>query len=78
MLSSSLSCSNKDDFDDKGFLEDEAECLPEMRPEASVGTGSVAELDLKSDEQLQLEIEKTFREITNNSVVGRIHCDEGR
>jgi len=78
MLSSSLRCSDKDDFDDKGFLDDEAECLPEMRPEASVGTGSVAELDLKSDEQLLLEIEKTFREITNNSVVGRIHCDEGR
>ena len=73
-----MKSSGKDEFDDKGFQEDEAECLPDMVTDASVGTGSVAELDLKSDEQLLLQIETTFREITNSSAIGRIHCDEGR
>ena len=54
------------------------ECVSETGAEALDANDKVDHLDLKPDEQLLLEIEKTFREITSNSAVGRILCREGR
>ena len=75
---SSLICGNKDEADDKGFQEEEMECASGVAAESLNTYDSVNDADIKPDERLLVEIEKTFREIASNSTVGRILCNEER
>lgn len=77
-ISSCVMLSDDDESDDKGFQEEDMDCTAEMDRRS----GSTAESDdnprLKAEEQLSIDIERTFREIACKSTVGSILCDKQR
>lgn len=77
-ISSSVMLSDDDESDDKGFQEEDMDCTAEMDRRSGSTTESDDNPRLKAEEQLSIDIERTFREIACKSTVGSILCDKQR